>query len=223
MSYKIEMHAHTSQSSPCGQISAEDLVRRYAEAGYAGIVITDHFRLGTSILPQDCPEVQLQKFLAGYRAAALEGARVGVKVYLGVEMFFEQSVQQEFLLYGVTEKFLGECLSYIPGSLENFYPFAHKNGVLVFCAHPYRMCPPDPAFIDGVESYNLKPGVYLYNECAVQFAVENNLLQVSGSDAHHESHVAYGGIVTDVLPDDIFALRDLLLSGNYTLITGAEE
>ena len=40
---KIEMHAHTSETSPCGSVPADTAVREYARAGYGGMVITDHF------------------------------------------------------------------------------------------------------------------------------------------------------------------------------------
>ena len=220
MKYKIEMHAHTSQTSPCGQLSAEELVELYVKAGYSGIVITDHFRLGSTILPQDDPEAQLRKFFSGHEAAWRAGARAGIRVYQGAEIFFEKSPHQEFLLYGAEPEFFKKCLAYIHGSIEEFYPFARENDVLVFCAHPYRDCPPDPNFIDGVEAYNMKPGVDLHNERSVQFALDNGLMQISGSDTHAVAHVARGGIAADILPADGAELRKLLQSGNYTLITG---
>ena len=43
MGYKIEFHCHTSESSPCGQTSAKDIINLYRENKYDGIVITDHF------------------------------------------------------------------------------------------------------------------------------------------------------------------------------------
>lgn len=225
MSYKIEMHAHTSQVSPCGQLSAEELIQIYSQADYSGIVIADHLKLGYTVSDQDDTEMQLQKFLAGYYAAAEAGEKAGMKVYLGAEISFVQTPDLEFLLYGVTPDFLRKSLAYLPGKLEDFYPFAHKNDVLVFCAHPFRYTdyPPNPAFIDGAETYNLHPGHNSRNDLGLRYALENNLMQVSGSDTHHQTHALRGGIITDVLPDDVFALRDLLLSGNYTLITGVEQ
>ena len=40
---KIELHAHTDESSGCGKMPAEELLGRFKGAGYDTIVITDHF------------------------------------------------------------------------------------------------------------------------------------------------------------------------------------
>ena len=32
--FKTETHLHTSEISPCGKISAKEMVKRYHEAGY---------------------------------------------------------------------------------------------------------------------------------------------------------------------------------------------
>ncbi len=40
---KVELHAHTSQTSPCSNISAGRLVKMYEEKGYGAVVITDHY------------------------------------------------------------------------------------------------------------------------------------------------------------------------------------
>ena len=42
----FDMHIHTSESSPCGQICGDKVVEYYKKAGYDGIVITDHFTNG---------------------------------------------------------------------------------------------------------------------------------------------------------------------------------
>jgi hypothetical protein len=40
---KIEMHAHTSEASPCANVSATKIPALYQKAGYDAIVITDHY------------------------------------------------------------------------------------------------------------------------------------------------------------------------------------
>ena len=40
------MHAHDCEVSPCAVIKAKELVDGYKEAGYDGIVITNHFDKG---------------------------------------------------------------------------------------------------------------------------------------------------------------------------------
>ena len=39
----IELHLHTSESSPCGRVPAKKGMTMYREAGYDGVVVTDHF------------------------------------------------------------------------------------------------------------------------------------------------------------------------------------
>ena len=46
--YLFEMHAHTSQTSRCGEVPAEQVVNTFKNLGYDGIVITDHMHTGTS-------------------------------------------------------------------------------------------------------------------------------------------------------------------------------
>ena len=39
---KLEMHAHTKGGSSCAQADENALARIYAEAGYGGVVLTNH-------------------------------------------------------------------------------------------------------------------------------------------------------------------------------------
>ena len=41
--YKIETHLHTPYISPCGRLTAQELVMGYKAAGYAAITVTDHY------------------------------------------------------------------------------------------------------------------------------------------------------------------------------------
>ena len=45
--YLFEMHAHTSQTSRCGEVPAEQVVNTFKNLGYDGIVITDNMHTGT--------------------------------------------------------------------------------------------------------------------------------------------------------------------------------
>ena len=40
--YKLEMHLHTSRNSDCGKECPADIAKIYADAGYNGIVCTNH-------------------------------------------------------------------------------------------------------------------------------------------------------------------------------------
>ncbi len=41
--FLLDMHMHTKETSSCGEVPAAEGVRLYKEAGYQGIMITDHY------------------------------------------------------------------------------------------------------------------------------------------------------------------------------------
>ena len=41
--YLYETHMHTKESSACAHNTGAEMARAYKEAGYTGIIITDHF------------------------------------------------------------------------------------------------------------------------------------------------------------------------------------
>ena len=51
MEYKYEIHCHTKNVSRCGNLDVEELIQKYKEAGYSGIVLTDHYSPMTFDLP----------------------------------------------------------------------------------------------------------------------------------------------------------------------------
>ena len=68
MEYRYELHAHTKNTSLCAQIDAEELIKKYKEAGYAGIVITDHFSPRTFTPGEFLSKKKaVDHFLQGYR------------------------------------------------------------------------------------------------------------------------------------------------------------
>ena len=51
MEYKYEIHCHTKNVSRCGNLDVEELIQKYKDAGYSGIVLTDHYSPMTFDLP----------------------------------------------------------------------------------------------------------------------------------------------------------------------------
>ena len=43
----LDTHVHTCQVSPCGKVPAKEMIELYKEAGYGGVIITDHYYKGT--------------------------------------------------------------------------------------------------------------------------------------------------------------------------------
>ncbi len=182
---KLELHFHTKESSPCGMVYAKDSVKMYKEAGYDGIVVTDHFNeavLGEKSDDWDCA---VDKFLEGYNEAVIAGEENGLKVLLGMELRISEN-GNDYLVYGVTEEFLRKYPYLYLEDKETIRKIADENGLCIIQAHPFRKgcVPTDTWFIDGVEVWNGNPRHDSQNEKALMWATENNLTQTVGSDFH---------------------------------------
>ena len=106
--YKIELHAHSSESSRCGSIKAEDLVKKYQRAGYSALVLTDHYYARFFDKVKDLSwEEQLEKYLKGYKIAKKVAAEMDFNLFLGIEIKFNDD-PNEYLVYGLEEKILFE-------------------------------------------------------------------------------------------------------------------
>lgn len=214
MIYKYDTHVHTSETSPCGKVNAEDVVRLYKQAGYKGIVITDHFYDGffNNSLQTDWKN-KVEDYLSGYRKALKEGERQGLKVFLGIELRFE-IIRNDYLVFGVDEEFLIGYPELYKSNLEEFRGIADRKGLLIYQAHPYRAgySPVEPHLLDGVEVYNGNPRHDSRNDMAEDFARLNRLRYISGSDFHQVSDLARGGIITrekiNTIADFIKTLKD---------------
>ena len=104
--FLLDMHMHTKETSSCGEVPAAEGVRLYKEAGYQGVMITDHYHkqyfdsLGDIGMPR-----KVDAYLAGWRAAKAEGDKIGLEVLLGIE-FRNVESENDFLIVGMTEEFL---------------------------------------------------------------------------------------------------------------------
>lgn len=195
--YMFDTHVHTMETSQCGRVSAVDAVHLYKNAGYSGIVITDHYFNGYfDKLTCKTWSQKIDSYLRGYFNAVSEGNRVGLNVFLGLEIRFFDS-PNDYLVYGVDEYFLVESPELYKLGLKNFRHYIANTDILIFQAHPYRdgITTADPFLLDGVEVFNGNPRHDSRNGLAYSFARENNLFMLSGSDFHRLEDLARGGIV----------------------------
>lgn len=197
---KIELHAHTSETSGCGKMPGEEMIGRFAGAGYKLVVVTDH--LQGSKEPQASAEERQEKWLKGYRAAKKAGDRVGVTVLLGAEVRFADR-PEDILVYGVKENDGAWLYGLMDANVsqEEFYHLAHERGMLVVQAHPFRkgLNRLDRQFLDGVEVFNGNPRHNSRNADALEYAQggREGFIRISGSDAHQAADIARGGVITD--------------------------
>lgn len=223
--YKYELHAHTSECDRDAHLSARELVRLYKDAGYDGMVITDHYieRFYTLWFPEDVKglthEQQVSRWLRGFRTARAEGEKIGFTVLPGAEVRFDNG-PNDYLLYGLHEDFfytvprLNELES--PEQLLALLP----ADTCVVHAHPFRddmLVTTPPKGLFGMEVYNAGTDAFR-NHIARQFAEHYHLAMTSGSDIHGTDRLGKGGIITQrkiETPEDLSAV---LRSGEYTLI-----
>lgn len=220
--YKIETHLHTCHSSPCGKVDADTIARLYAEAGFQGIVVTDHFfhytcRPHCWNIPY---EDYFKVFIEGYYRLKKAAEPYGLTIYKGAEVRFDESFN-DYLLFNFPDELLQDPLAVFSMGLENFSPLCRQAGALLVQAHPFRdkNTPADPRFLDGIELRNENPRAANHNDLTITYAAEHpDLLHLCGSDFHRTEDAGCGGIVTNILPKDEQELADLLRQKQYTLL-----
>ena len=225
--YKYELHAHTSECDRDAHLSAKELVRLYKDAGYDGMVITDHYieRFYTLWFPEELQglthEQQVTRWLKGFRTARAEGEKIGFTVLPGAEVRFDH-YPNDYLLYGLTEDFFYTVprLNELSG-VEELLSLMPENACVVH-AHPFRdgMAVATPKGLFGIETFNGGTEPFR-NDLARQFAAHYGLAMTSGSDIHNMNRLSKGGIMTErriCTPADLTAV---LRSGEYSLIENA--
>lgn len=209
--YQFETHCHTAEVSPCGVLTAKEIVDGLKDADYMGTFITDHFYVkffDRSDIKRLSWSQQAERWLSGYHAAKKRGDEIGLKVFLGLEVMPDGS-PYEFLVYGPDEKFIIDNGPFYRLSVPALCKLVRENGFLMFQAHPYRygQSPEDPAFYDGVEIVNSQPRHESRNKLALKFAFEHDLMIIAGGDVHMQEDIGRGGIM---LPEGINSVRDFI-------------
>lgn len=221
--YKYELHAHTSQCDKVALLSGAKLVQAYADKGYSGIVITDHYFslffdwFKEELAGKDHKQI-ISRWLNGYYSARNEGEKIGFTVLPGAEVRIENT-SNDFLIYGLEEKdFYNLPLLHKMKSIDDAINILPEYACVVQ-AHPFRnnMTVYDPSRLFGIEVYN--GGTEMFrNEMAKSFARHYQKACTSGSDCHSEAAVGMGGIITHHPIYSATDLRNTLRSGTYTLI-----
>lgn len=197
--YTYEVHLHTAEVSACGQVPAADAVRLYKDLGYSGMVVTDHYYEGffEKHLSGSWDDA-VDRYLRGYRIAFRAGERLGVAVLLGMELRFADH-PNDYLVYGVTERFLYEHPRLYEMRLSAFRQLASEEGLFISQAHPFRdgMTPADPAHLDGIEVYNMNPRHNSRNDRARAYASMHGLTMLAGSDFHQPGDEGRAGVFFD--------------------------
>ncbi len=189
MLYRYETHCHCSQCSACARSTAGEIVRAYHQAGYAGLVLTDHFIFGNTAVDRSLPWAErMQRYYDAYLEAKAVGDKLDFDVIFGIEHAYGDG--KEVLLYGIDLPFLLDNPDIPDISLDELVRRLHAYDALVIQAHPYRVrdyinmaVGPRTDLIDGIEVYNTKdlPGD---DRQALALSRQRDYLITAGGDIH---------------------------------------
>lgn len=201
MKYKYDLHVHTKEVSPCGWLNATYVTDRYIESGYAGIVLTDHFR---SDFFEGCSEGQwedrVKYYFQSYDKAKEHCKDKDFFIGLGMEIRFDND-PNDFLVYGLKKKDFINNRWMVHETIKSFYE-AYGDRCLIIQAHPnreFKCYLEDIKYLHGLEVYNSNPRHNNHNEETLKVAEENPyLIATAGSDSHREEDLCRSGIETDV-------------------------
>lgn len=231
--YLYDTHVHTNQGSACGAYPGAAMARAYHQAGYTGIIITDHFFYGNTAVSRDLPwQDWVQAFCLGYEDAKAEGNRIGLQVLWGWESGYHGT---EFLIYGLDKAWLLAHPEIKNATIEEQYKLVHEGGGIVVHAHPYRE--EDyideirlfPDYVDAVEVINAchsnptSKHHYApeFDERALTYAREHRFLMTAGSDMHFTDLLGGGMAFADRLSDindyvqAVYTCRKCILTDGY--------
>lgn len=228
--YKIEIHAHTDESSNCGKMPAADAVRLYYSLGYSGVMFTDHFHRYTfKKLFKENPDATwdeiVDRFLVGYNYALKEAENYpDFKVYLGCELRFDEN-DNDYLVFGLNEDKLRQMKNVYKYETEDGIRYVQSMGCTVVQAHPFRdnMVVIEPGILDGIEIHNAHPNHDSRNDIAKMWAEKYNYkIRTSGSDFHGE-YLPNSGIFTDTVPENEEELQKIIVEGRFELNLCADK
>lgn len=221
--YKYDLHIHTAECDKYAWVGGSEIVRRYKDVGYDGLVITDHYEsrildwMKNEIGTSDKEKI-INRYLRGYYSARNEAEKIGFTVLCGAEVRFDNNIN-DYLVYGLEEQdFYHLPLLNKLQNVEELSAVLPKNAIIVQ-AHPFRnnmtVCSPDNLF--GIEGYNGSTEKFR-NEMAKMFANHYNKVITSGSDFHEISKLAKGGIETREKINSQIDLVNVLKNGDYKTI-----
>lgn len=231
--YLYETHLHTSEASACAISSGAEMAAACKQAGYTGIIVTNHNWNGNHCIEEDLPwEQWVRAYARGYEEAKRWGDEHGLAVFFGYESNYSGT---EFLVYGVDAAWLISHPQIRTATIEQQYAWIHEAGGLVIHAHPFRKEPyiPEirlfPEYVDGVEGVNAthsSPLSHSHNDPffdtkAIAYSRQYQLPLTAGSDVH-SCDLFGGGMAFKRELHDITDYCNAIRSGeDYILTNGA--
>ncbi len=232
--YLYDTHLHTSTGSACARNTGAEMAKACKEAGYTGIIVTEHNWGGNTTVERTKPWKEwVEEFSKGYEDAKREGDRIGLDVFFGYEAGFKGT---EFLIYGLDKEFMLAHPELRKVSVEEQYELVHQAGGMVIHAHPFReeFYIPEirlyPEHVDGVEGLNAthsNPRSRNHNnpeadERAIAYATEHKLPMTAGSDIHATALLNGGMAFKRKLTSIQDFIKAVLEGEDYVLTNGVK-
>ncbi len=187
---KYDFHTHSKYSAD-GYIEPKIMVKIAIKVGLSGIAVTDHNTIKGGLEAKKYENNDIA-VIVGSEILTDKGEIIGI--------FLTEEINS-VLFTDVIEEIKAQN-----GVVIAPHPF---DGIRRTSLHPTKS---DASFIDNVEVFNSRCVRQSYNDMANNYAKENNLNTIAGSDAHFENEIGNAGVKTD--SDNI---REAVLSGDITV------
>ncbi|MBR5520163.1 MAG: hypothetical protein IKU55_05550 [Clostridia bacterium] len=225
--YLFDTHVHTAGVSRCAHLTAEETVDIYADLGYSGFCVTNHYSEDTlyNDIQEPTWEKTIEVYQRGYYQAKEYGAKRGLTVLFGMEMHISDYERNEYLVYGLTPEFVAANKDLWKYSLAELKGILEANNGMIFQAHPFRnnMVLSPAQYLDGIEAYNGNPRHNSRNDYAIMTAKTLGYGMVSGSDSHDPGDAGHGGLAFFECPKTEEDFVRILRSKRYALITSLDK
>ena len=218
--YYYELHMHTSDTSRCGKSPAADMVAAYKQKGFTGVVVTDHLmNVQSHVEPETDWNRRVEKQLAGYYAALEAGEKLGLTVYCGWELTYQDNAE-DYLTLGLSPQFLYDHPWLERYDIEKYRDAVHAAGGILVRAHPYRRAwyikksyVEREGIADAIEVFNGGNSSQEENDMALAYAQKHNMPMTGGSDAHHVDETARGYIALEKKAESYAELCEAIRTG----------
>lgn len=220
ITYRYDLHVHTTEGSACAHNSAAEMAEMYARAGYTGFVVTDHFYRGNTSVPRDLPwEEWVERFHLSWVHASERGKELGLDVFWGWEFSYSGI---DFLTYGLGTEWLLAHPEVREIGLTEYLDLVHQSGGFVTHAHPFaeagyipyiRLL---PHHVDAVEVINAERAD-IVNARALAYADSYGLIHSGGSDSHTNHWGKLGGVEVDHRLTSVEDLIETLRQRKHTV------
>ena len=220
---KIETHCHSLGGSPCASASSEQLIENYINAGYKGVVLTNHYCKSCYTEIDGTTHAQKMSYYLSLRDDLVKKAQnLDFKVFTGAEVRAVTPLNTfaEFMIYGFEDKFLYDNPPLFTLTQKELFSLAEDNGLFMYQTHPFRqsVITGDPRYIHGAEAFNGHFHHLNCNEFATKFCESNNLIKLSGTDYHDYNQLITAGIYIPKEIDTNAKLVEFIKKGEITLI-----